>query len=71
MTTAFDPLLTLKQVAARLGLTIRSIYRLIAWGELSKPIKVGRRAVRMPESAVNAYLQKRQPKGPPLLENQR
>jgi predicted DNA-binding transcriptional regulator AlpA len=52
-----ERLLKLQDVAARLSICVRGVYRLITSGELPQPVKV-MGASRMPESEVNAYLNK-------------
>jgi excisionase family DNA binding protein len=63
-TPTIDKFLDLPTVADRLGISTRQIYRLIARGELRRPVKVGR-ASRLPESEVIEFtqrlLQNRQP----------
>lgn len=50
-----ERLLPLKEVAIRLALSQRAIYRLIANGDLPRPVKLGR-ATRLYASDVNNYL---------------
>ncbi|HEY0626719.1 MAG TPA: AlpA family phage regulatory protein [Allosphingosinicella sp.] len=50
-----DRLMTRHEVEAECGLTRSSIYRGIAAGTFPAPKKVGRRAVRWPESAIAAW----------------
>lgn len=50
-----EPLLDVRTVAERLAISVTSVRRLIQRGELAA-VYVGRRAVRVPESAVEAYL---------------
>ena len=52
-----DRLLSLREVAFRIGVSVRQIYRLIHDGNLPPSIKVGR-AARIPESEVNAFIEK-------------
>jgi excisionase family DNA binding protein len=49
------PLLTLKEVAARLRMCPRSIQRKIAEGSFPAPIRIGR-SVRFLESELEAYV---------------
>ncbi len=51
-----DTLISLKVVAARLGLSTRAVYRLIASGTLPRPIKAGG-AVRFFESDITRYFE--------------
>lgn len=53
-TTKPENLVHLRYVAARLGLSVRAIYRLVARGDLPKPVKVGG-ATRFFESDVENY----------------
>ena len=54
---AQDHLLDMKDAAARLSVSIRTIYRLVALGELAAPVKVGR-ASRMPASDLDRYIER-------------
>lgn len=56
-TTHPDPetLLSLRTAAQRLGLSVRAVYRLIARGDLPRPVKVGG-ATRFFESDLTAYM---------------
>ncbi|WP_425609242.1 helix-turn-helix transcriptional regulator [Thalassobacterium sedimentorum] len=47
----------MKSVANRISLSVREVYRLIAKGELPKPVKVGR-ASRLFESDIQTYLER-------------
>jgi excisionase family DNA binding protein len=51
-----DRLISLKDAGRRLALSQRSVYRLIAKGELPPPVKVGG-ATRLYASDVDAYLE--------------
>lgn len=51
-----DRLLSLVDAAAHLGVSLRTLYRLIAGGELPQPVKVGS-ASRMPESDLVRYIE--------------
>ncbi len=53
--TTQEKLLRVKEVADRLGLSTNYIYILIRRGKLNT-VKVGARAVRIPESILAAYL---------------
>jgi prophage regulatory protein len=50
-----DKLLSLKEVADLLGLSVRAVYRLIDAGELPQPLKVGRSS-RIRASDYQAYV---------------
>lgn len=52
--TTVEQMLDLKTVAARLAVSTRKIWRLIAGGKFPKPVKVGR-AVRWFESDIAQY----------------
>lgn len=52
-----ESFLTLDEVARRLGVSLRQVYRLIHRGELPQAVKVGR-AARMPESELAAYVER-------------
>jgi excisionase family DNA binding protein len=54
--TVSDRLLTFREVALRIGVSVREIYRLIHRGELPGAVKIGR-AARIPESEVVAYIE--------------
>jgi len=51
-----EHLLTLAEVSERLSLSKRAIYRLIAKGSLSKPVKIGG-ATRLCESDLDRFLE--------------
>lgn len=53
-----DHLLSLKDVANRLNISIRSVWRLIARGELSKPVKMGKQMLRFIPSEIEAYIER-------------
>jgi predicted DNA-binding transcriptional regulator AlpA len=50
-----DHLLPLKQVAARLCISVRTVWRMVGAGKLPKPIRIGREAALF-ASEVNDYL---------------
>jgi excisionase family DNA binding protein len=52
-----EMLLSLSEVAATLGVCVRSVRRSIDRGELPKPVRVGR-AVRMFKSDIDTYLER-------------
>lgn len=58
-TTPIDRLLTRPQVEARVGLSTSAVYRLMRVGRFPEPLRVGLRAVRWPESEIEAWLQTR------------
>jgi len=55
--TSLDPLLTIAEVAQRLRICSRGVWRLVARGDLRPPVKVGA-AARWLESEINMYLDK-------------
>lgn len=55
--TANDRLLSIRQVAERLGLSTRAVYRLCAKGEFPKPVKLGG-ATRFYESDLQSFLER-------------
>ena len=54
-----DQLLRLPQVEALVGLRRSSIYDAIKRGDFPQPVKLSRRAVCWPESAIQAWIQSR------------
>lgn len=54
--TAEDRLISLRDAGARLSLSQRAIYRLVAKGELPRPVKVGG-ATRLYASDIDTYLE--------------
>ena len=56
MNAPTERLLTFEEVALRVGVSVRKIYRLIHNGDLLPPVKVGR-AARIPETEVIAYIE--------------
>ncbi len=52
-------------VEAATGLSRSTIYEMMDRGEFPRPIRIGRRAVAWPESAVIAWLAKRPLAAPP------
>ncbi|HEX9783848.1 MAG TPA: helix-turn-helix domain-containing protein [Opitutaceae bacterium] len=52
---AQDRLIQIREVAARLGLSVRAVYRLVASGDFPPPVKVGG-ATRFYLSDLEAYL---------------
>jgi excisionase family DNA binding protein len=50
-----EPLLSIREVSGKLGVSVRSIYRRIDEGKLPLPVKIGARSL-IPVSAVVAYL---------------
>ena len=56
-TNSQDRLLSMPDAAARLAVSIRTLYRLVALGELAAPVKVGR-ASRIPASDVDRYIER-------------
>jgi prophage regulatory protein len=58
-TTTPSRLLRLAQVEDRLGLKRSAVYKLISEGVLAKPLKIGLRASRWPESEIERFIQAR------------
>jgi prophage regulatory protein len=56
ITKTIDRLLTKKDVAAALGVTERTIERLVSRGLFPGPIKLGHRVARWKPATVEAYL---------------
>jgi prophage regulatory protein len=54
-----ERLLGIKEVSARVGLSKGYIYVLVARGQFPRPVKIGRRAVRWPESVVEGWIKAR------------
>ncbi|MDE0033302.1 MAG: AlpA family transcriptional regulator [Deltaproteobacteria bacterium] len=52
-------LLTRQQIESITGLTRSTIYRLMRMGDFPEPIRIGQRAVRWPESEIEAWLSNR------------
>jgi len=52
-----EELLQIKEVAKRLGICVRGVWRLIAQGQLPQPVKIGA-ASRMPASEVQAFIER-------------
>lgn len=55
-TSTVDRLLRLSEVAARTALGRTTIYRKMREGSFPEPLKIGARAVRWPESEIEAWL---------------
>ena len=51
-----DRLLRLSEVAARTGLGRTTIYRKMREGSFPEPLRIGARAVRWPESEIEAWV---------------
>ena len=51
-----DRLLTIKQITAEIGISRSTIYRRMREGTFPKPIRIGPRATRWPESAIKVWL---------------
>jgi excisionase family DNA binding protein len=64
MSISPETLLPLREVARRIGVSIRQVYRLIAEGVL-RTVPVGRRSTRIPESEVVEYIEKLKRQRPP------
>ena len=52
-----DCLISLNSAADRLAISVRKLYRLIAEGELPRPVKIGR-ASKMCESDIQTYVER-------------
>ena len=50
-----ERLLSFKEVASRLGISVRAVYRLVDKGDLSPPVKVGG-ARRFPSIEIQAFI---------------
>jgi excisionase family DNA binding protein len=50
-------LLTSQQVAARLSISVRTLWRLVATGKFPQPIRYNRKLVRWKSSEVHDYIQ--------------
>ena len=55
-TAATDRLMRLSEVLTRTALTRSTIYRKMREGSFPEPLKIGVRAVRWPESEIEAWL---------------
>lgn len=51
-----EKFLTYKQVASRLGMSVRAVYRLVDSRQLKKPVTISNRSVRFPESEISTYI---------------
>ena len=51
-----DRLLTIKQITAEIGISRSTIYRLTRKGVFPKPIPIGDRGKRWPESEIKVWL---------------
>jgi excisionase family DNA binding protein len=54
-------LLTARELANRLSISLRTLYRMLARGQLPQPIRLGRRHVRWKATDVQRYLDGLQP----------
>ena len=54
-----EKLMDRKQVAGAVGLSIPSLYRLMAKGHFPRPLKIGLRSVRWRESDIREFLESR------------
>lgn len=54
---SLDRLVKLRDVADMIGVGLRTVYRLIAAGELPEPVKVGHRSC-IPESELRDYIER-------------
>lgn len=53
-----DRLLKIAEVAGRFAVSAREIWRLVASGSFPKPIKLGPKTTRWPESEILTHLEK-------------
>lgn len=51
-----QPLATIQEVARRLGLTVRTVWRMISEGALPEPVRVGVRGTRFIASEIDAFI---------------
>lgn len=58
-----DRRLRIKEVAKRIGVSDRTVWRLVADGALPRPIPVSKRVRWWPESIVMAYIERCKGKG--------
>lgn len=61
MQEKIERLLPLAEVAVLMGVCRRTVYRLIAGGELPQPVKIGASS-RLPESEVARYVEQQKAK---------
>jgi len=54
---ADERLLNIKDVADRLKISIRSVWRLVARGELPSPMKIGRKILRFSSFELDNYIE--------------
>ncbi len=54
--TEMEKLLSYEDVAERLGMSVRGVYRLVDSESFPRPFKVGKRAVRFSEIEIQEYL---------------
>ena len=62
-TQRLDRLLTSKQIAAETGISRSTIYRLLQNESFPKPIRIGPRCMRWPESDIKAWVAERKAAG--------
>ena len=58
-----DRLLTSKQIATETGISRSTIYRLLQNGAFPKPVRIGPRCTRWPESDIRQWLAERKASG--------
>jgi predicted DNA-binding transcriptional regulator AlpA len=56
MDRADDPLLAAPAVAARLGISVKTLYAYASAGKFPRPIRIGSRYVRWPSSIVADFM---------------
>lgn len=49
-------LLTIDELAGRLGISVRKAWRMVTAGELPSPVKVGQRGTRFREEDIERYI---------------
>lgn len=54
-----QPLLAVEAVAQRLGVSVKTVWRMRAAGEFPQPITIGRTSKRWPMEDVEAYIAKK------------
>lgn len=54
-----EQLTRVQEVAARLAVSVRELWRLVAEGVIPKPIKLGPKTTRWPETEINEFLERR------------
>lgn len=60
MKVAINPLLPVDAVAERLGVSVKTLWRMRASGEFPQPMTIGRRSKRWRPEDVEAYIRKQE-----------